>query len=175
MKKTLVQVNGISPLLMHAFPMVPVEGMEKKPPLEQAEISLYRLSDGKIYVPGLCLSRCLVRAAAFSKGKGRASLAKIVAATVSVSPDAVILSNQVWELDARRVVIAATRGAVIRYRPRFDQWSLEFDLTWDDTLLTEAQIRRVVDDAGQKVGILDFRPERMGPFGRFIVTRWAAK
>jgi len=29
-----------------------------------------------------------------------------------------------------------------------------------------------VDDTGQRVGLLDFRPEKKGPFGRFVVTRW---
>jgi hypothetical protein len=29
-----------------------------------------------------------------------------------------------------------------------------------------------VDDAGQRVGALDFRPEKKGAFGRFVVTHW---
>jgi hypothetical protein len=32
--------------------------------------------------------------------------------------------------------------------------------------------RRLVDDAGRKVGLGDFRPWRRGPFGRFTVVRW---
>lgn len=31
---------------------------------------------------------------------------------------------------------------------------------------------RIVDDCGTRVGLLDFRPERKGPFGRFVVTKW---
>jgi len=30
----------------------------------------------------------------------------------------------------------------------------------------------VVDDAGVRVGLLDFRPERKGSFGRFMVVEW---
>jgi hypothetical protein len=33
-------------------------------------------------------------------------------------------------------------------------------------------VRNLIDDAGSKVGIGDFRPERKGPFGRFKVTSW---
>jgi len=33
-------------------------------------------------------------------------------------------------------------------------------------------LRHIVDDAGSRVGLLDFRPERKGPFGRFIVIEW---
>ena len=33
-------------------------------------------------------------------------------------------------------------------------------------------LKAIVDDAGDRVGLLDFRPERKGPFGRFMVTAW---
>ena len=34
------------------------------------------------------------------------------------------------------------------------------------------ELRQVVDDAGSRCGLLDFRPEKKGPFGRFMVTSW---
>jgi hypothetical protein len=45
-------------------------------------------------------------------------------------------------------------------------------MDYDDVLLKESELRRVVDDAGSRVGLLEFRPEKKGPFGRFIVTEW---
>ncbi len=172
MKTISMTLQGISSLLMHAFPMVPIEGMEKKPPEEQAELALYRQPDGTVFFPGMNLQRSLVKAGAFSKGKGRASLAKMVAASVFISPEALVMNPQKWEVDGRPVVIAATRGRVMRYRPRFDKWELKCEVEYDETLLTEAQLRRVVDDAGSKTGLGDFRPERNGSFGRFMVTNW---
>lgn len=38
--------------------------------------------------------------------------------------------------------------------------------------MAEEQVRRVVDDTGSRVGVLDFRPQRRGPFGRFQVVSW---
>ena len=70
------------------------------------------------------------------------------------------------------VVMPATKGRIVRYRPRLNQWKVSFDIEFDNTLITETQLRRVVDDAGSRVGLLDFRPERKGPFGRFIVIDW---
>jgi hypothetical protein len=168
-----VTIKGISPLLMHAFPLQPMEALEKRPPEEQAEYAAYRDPDtGELYIPGINIQRSLVSAAAFSKGKGRASLQKTVAAVVFVSPERVPLGTKTYEIDARAVVVPATRGRVIRYRPRLDQWQCTFEITYDPTMLTEQQLRKVVDDAGSKVGLLDFRPEKKGPFGRFIVTEW---
>lgn len=33
-------------------------------------------------------------------------------------------------------------------------------------------VRSIVDDAGKKIGLGDFRPARKGPFGRFVVKEW---
>lgn len=168
-----VEIEGSSPLLMHRFPMVPVEALEKKPPEEQAEIACYRCPDtGQLYVPGIAIQRCLVAAATYSKGKGRATLQKQVAACVMVSPERALLGVQKFDVDARPVVVPATKGRVVRFRPRLDAWRCSFTIEYDDTLITVTQLRRIVDDAGSRVGLLDFRPERKGPFGRFMVTSW---
>ena len=165
-------IDGISPLLMHAYPLVPIEALEKKTIEEQAELACYRDPDGMLYVPGVNIQRALIAGATFSKGKGRASLQKPVAACTIVSPERVILAPQAYAIDTRPVVIPSTRGRVLRHRPRFDQWSLTFNIDFDPDLVTIVQLRRVLDDAGQRVGLLDFRPECKGPFGRFHVTNW---
>jgi len=74
----------------------------------------------------------------------------------------------------RPVVIAATKGRVMRYRPRLDEWKFSCEIEYDETLLTETQLRRIVDDTGSRVGLLDFRPARNGSFGRFVVVSWEA-
>jgi hypothetical protein len=70
------------------------------------------------------------------------------------------------------VVVPATKGRVVRHRPRFDEWRVTYSVEWDETLMTEGQVRRIVDDTGSRVGLLDFRPEKKGPFGRFVVVEW---
>ena len=173
MKSVKCTIEGISPLLMHAFPMQPVEALEKKSPEEQAEISTYRVPvTNELHIPAIAIQRSLVSSATYSKGKGRGSLQKAVAACVIISPEYCLLGTNEYQVDARPVVIPATKGRVVRYRPRLDKWGVTFTIEYDDTLLTEAQVRRVVDDAGSRVGLLDFRPERKGPFGRFMVTSW---
>lgn len=160
---------------MHAFPMFAVEGIEKMTAQEQAKIAEYRSPDGKLYIPCVAAQRALVNAASYSKGKGRSSLQKIAAAVVLVSPEYLILDQQSYTIDSRPVVIKATGGRIMRHRPRFDKWSVEFTLEWDERLMSSEQVRRIVDDCGSRVGLLDFRPERKGPFGRFSVISWDAQ
>lgn len=89
-----------------------------------------------------------------------------------VTPERIPLDLDSYEIDSRPVVIAATKGRILRHRPRFEKWDLTFVIEWDLELLSEKEIRQIVDDAGKRVGLLDFRPEKKGPFGRFVVTSW---
>jgi hypothetical protein len=84
----------------------------------------------------------------------------------------VSLGTKEFVVDSRPVVVPATKGRVLRHRPRIDVWRLTIEVEWDETLLTAAQVRRVIDDTGSRVGIGDFRPEKRGPFGRFVVVSW---
>ena len=172
-KKIDVTIKGISALLMHSFPMIsPPAGWEKWEPEKQAEIAAYRDLAGELYVPAIAIQRCLISAASYSKGKSRASLQKQTAACVMVNPERLNLGVKTYAVDSRPVVIAATKGRIIRHRPRFDEWKLSFEIEYDDGLLSEKELRKIVDDAGSRVGLLDFRPEKKGPFGRFMVTSW---
>ena len=172
MEAVEVSIQGISPLLMHSFPIVPIEKLEKKSADEQAVLALYRDESGEPYVPAIAVQRSLVDAALYSVGKGRASLQKPVAACALVSPERLPLEPNTWIVDARPVVIPSTQGRIVRYRPRFDKWSTRFLLEWDLNLVSEEQLRKVVDDAGHRIGLMDFRPARKGMFGRFHVTGW---
>jgi hypothetical protein len=169
-----VEIKGLAPgLLMHAFPLVPIEAIEKKTPAEQAELAAYRDPETReLYIPGIAVQRAFVSGATYSKGKGRGSLQKVVAACVMVSPERLGLGTDTFAIDSRPVVVPATKGRVMRHRPRLETWALTFTVEWDGTLLTETQMRRIVDDTGARVGLLDFRPEKKGPFGRFMVTKW---
>lgn len=169
---TEIRIKGVSPLLMHKFPMEPVEKIENRTPEEQAEFSAYRMENGSLFIPSVAMQRSLVAGATFSKGKGRSTLQKESAACLMVDPAELDLAATEYQIDSRPVVIRATKGRIVRHRPRLDAWSVDFRLTWDETLLKEEQVRRIVDDTGQRVGLLDFRPACKGPFGRFVVTRW---
>lgn len=171
-KKAVVKIEGLTALLMHRYPVEPIEAIEKKSPDQQAEIAAYRHTNGMLFVPGTAVQRALISGATYSKGKGRGSLARVAAACLFVTPEVLFLEPQNYTIDSRSVVNPPTGGRIMRHRPKLEKWSVTFMLEWDDALLSEVQARRIVDDTGSRVGVLDFRPERRGPFGRFIVTSW---
>ena len=166
-------IEGMSPLLMARFPMEPIEGLQKMTSEQQAEISAYRQpKTNELYVPGVALWSCLINGATFIKGKGRASLQKVAAACLLLEPEYLLLGTKEYTIDSRRVVNPTTRGAIISHRPRLENWKLSFNLDYDTTLLSRAEVRQIVDAAGQRVGLLSFRPACKGPFGRFQVVEW---
>ena len=176
MKQVEVTIKGTSALLMHRFPLAPIKAIDKKSPEEQAEIAAYRHPQtDELYIPGVNFQRALVKAAVYSKGKGRASLQKVAAAGLFVSPEYLLLGTREYVVDTRPVVMPATKGRVLRHRPRLDQWKASATIDYDEELLAGEQVRQIVDDAGTRIGLLDFRPECKGPFGRFVVVRWDTK
>jgi hypothetical protein len=173
MAQATVTIEGTSALLMKKYPTVPIEGFDKKEPQEQAELSAYRIPGSKeLYIPGVAVQRALVKAATYSKGKGRASLQKVSAACLMVLPEYIGLGTDKFTLDSRPVVIPATKGRIMRHRPRIDKWRGSFGLEWDETLMSEEQVKKIVEDMGKRVGLLEFRPSCNGPYGRSKIVKW---
>lgn len=55
------------------------------------------------------------------------------------------------------------RAKVLRTRPRFDQWSIIFNLMYDDTKIDIDTIVNAMEYAGSYVGLCDSRPK----YGKF--------
>jgi hypothetical protein len=174
-----VRITGQTPLLVNRFyeeaqaeatSGTHSRSRDRPSPEEDAANRLYRLTDGSIYFPAENLRQSIITAAGRHK-IGRRSATFDLAAALLIEPVAMPLRGE-WSVDARPVVIPATRGRVLRYRPIFAEWSIEATLQVDTRLVDIKLLRRVVDDAGDYVGIGDFRPARKGPYGRFVVDRW---
>ena len=115
------------------------------------------------------MHRCLINGGGYVKHKGRAMCGRVVAACCFITPEYLTLGTEKYEVDRRAVVVPATKGRIVRCRPRLDDWGIKFVLEWDNTLLSTVQMREILDCAGSRVGLLDFRPEKKGPYGRFRV------
>jgi hypothetical protein len=182
-----VTIGGLSPLLMNRF----VESSEVKissgtsssmqsgskgTPREQAEVKAYRDEDtGELYLPGPNLMRAIINAGIFHKvGKRQLTTQKssLIPAFLQVVEIVIPLDSDKWEVDSRSVVIPSTGGRIMCHRPRCDKWKCTFHLSVDENGISENLARTLVDDAGMKIGLCDFRPERKGPFGRFKVVNW---
>ena len=170
MKKLTVKIVGATPLLMHAYRGTEPSELRNSTPQEQAEYHVYR--DNKtqeLYIPVENIQRALISGAAYSKGKGRASLQKSVAAGLLIEDLKLPLGTKEYTIDTRGVVIPATKGRIERHRARLDTWSTSFTAMYDEVLLSEKQVKQIIADTGTLVGLGDFRPEKKGPYGRFNV------
>lgn len=189
-KQIAITVEGTSPLLCNRFheeAQQKVEGGtalsvngDRGTPREQAEPKLYTDSAGAPAFPGPNVFSCVIEAGKYHKvGKkqvttGRSSL---VPAGISVVEIEIPLLDAdgapaTWEVDSRPIVNPATKGRRLAHRPRFDRWRLSFTLEVDASMFDPKFVRTLVDDAGTRIGLGDFRPDRKGPFGKFKVVRW---
>lgn len=186
--KIRITIEGVSPLLMNRFTEaneVAVSGGtsvtlrgDKGTPRQQAEPKRYADKDGNLYIPGPNIFAAIVAAGTFHKaGKSKVTTQKtsLVPAGLQVEELVCPLSTNAWEVDSRSVVIPSTGGRIMAHRPRIDAWACTFTLDVDDTMFGVNLVRALVDDAGKKIGLGDYRPARKGPFGRFVVKEWAVQ
>lgn len=61
-------------------------------------------------------------------------------------------------------------GADIRYRPYFYNWSAEVPIVYDPDLISLEQIVNLLNHAGWKIGIGDWRPAKNGTNGMYEVV-----
>ena len=183
-------ITGTAGLIQHRFgeaaegdvkAQTRLIGDNRGTPREEAEKVCYRYPNGTLYHPGAAFARLLREAGANHKVKGsRRSVKFSIPSAVIVVEDTVSLFHPEtgepltdFEVDSRPVVIPATKGRVMRHRPRCDKWAATFHLEIDDDLLPVAFIQQLLEEGGRKLGIGDFRPEKGGPFGRFAITSWS--
>ncbi len=180
-----IGIEGTTPLLCNRFTdaaaMAATSGTrgsskDKGTEREQAEEKLYKDEGGRLVIPGPNLFRCVIDAGTFFKaGKSKVTTQKNSLIPACVSLDAVVVPIQhtePWTVDTRPVRIPATGGRILCYRPCFHDWKLEFEVELDTDLIGVKLFREIVDAAGRRIGLGDFRPDRKGPFGKFSVVKW---
>ena len=179
------KIQGVSPLLCNRFTdetaqkisggtAVAIRGSQPAP-RDQAQAKLYLGGDGKPVLPAPNLMRAFVDAGQFIK-TGRTKLStqrtSLVPAGLAIAEIELSLAPGRWETDSRSVVIPSTGGRIMCHRPRFDEWRVSLTLDVDESMFSENVVRELVDLAGSRIGVGDFRPARRGPFGRFRVDSW---
>jgi hypothetical protein len=187
-RRMKVTIVGRSPLLCNNPAKMGVsisgpKGAKQIPtPEEECKLGAYAVN-GHFAFPGIGVRNSLVGAAGSWKvkmpGSSRKMSARSVVATVNVEPELIPILDPKTEkplkkyaIDVRRAVVQ--RNGVMRARPRFEEWMLTFDFVYDDeTLLPEnvEQLIPILEDAGKRVGIGDYRPSKSGWFGRFEVRK----
>lgn len=185
MTRIEVEIRGITPLLIHRFgEQAEMEKanrrivVETRDPREEATKHAYIAKNGTFYFSAFSIPNSMGNAGASHKQKGsRKTLRYVVPSAIRMTDDTITILNgngpaKDFEVDSRPVTIPATKGRVMRHRPRFDVWSATFDVRVNETILPVDFVLQLLTEGGQQIGIGDYRPEKGGPFGVFNVTSW---
>ncbi len=174
--KIKVELTGISPILMNN-PISMMEEQTDKKKTEKydhkarAEKLAYKDKKGVLYIPAAAIKGCVIGGANYVKF-GKFAAKPMIAGVVHIHPEQVSLGTKTYDLDIRTVVIQ--RARIVKARPMIDNWKVTFELEYDETLIPypERDLKPILEDAGKRIGLLDFRPQKLGSFGRFEVTKW---
>lgn len=187
MKTINVVIEGKTPLLCNRFTdeaaasstsgtRTSITG-DKGSPREQAEKCLYiSEDDGQPVIPQPNIFRAIIDAGKFHKaGKSKVTTQKssLIPACVEMDEVEYVIETQAgWDVDTRAVRIPSTGGRILKHRAKFNDWKLSFEIKLDDSMMSASVLRDIIDDAGSKIGLGDFRPDNKGPFGKFRVVKW---
>jgi hypothetical protein len=174
MKNISVEIVGVTPLLMNS-PKNMVRREDKpanrttevKNIKDEAEGKTYRLSsNGNLFLPAQAVYSAMVYAAGAFR-IGRKSASQILAGTITIKPIEIDLGMKTYDIDVRRCVIQ--RAGILVARPKIEKWGAKFTIEYDERFIDSKMIRQILEDAGVRMGLLDYRPQRRGMFGKFKV------
>ena len=179
-----VTVQGVTPLLTNRFrdsgeesANRPVFRGEEGTPREQAFDTLYFANDNETpIIPGGNLFSSFMEAGKYMKsGRNKITTTKssMIPAFLHLEEHYMPITHKdEWDVFSTPVRIPATGGRIMRHRAMFHDWELSFSLTLDTEVITPKMLRQIVDIAGKRIGLGDFRPQTKGQYGRFVVTDW---
>lgn len=178
-----VEIRGVTPLLIHRFGEQAEQASKTRrieakvrDPREEATKAAYVAKDGTFYFSAFSIPNAMGSAGTNHKATGtRKTLRFVVPSAVRMTTDAITILNgegpaKTFEVDSRPVTIPSTKGRIMRHRPRWDVWGATFEIELDADVLSPEMAHQLLNEAGQSIGIGDFRPEKRGPFGRFRVV-----
>lgn len=178
-----VELEGKSSLLMNsALSMLEEATMKKNPTKnydhkEEAKKASYRNKAGNLFIPTRAMKACLINAASWYKF-GKRSAKQIIAGCTTIEPlEEIELTDKKgkpivdYEIDLRPVVVQ--RARIIRARPKISEWYLRFKIIYNSEMIGDANIiQQILEEAGQRIGLLDNRPQKYGENGTFVVTKF---
>lgn len=180
-KKVLVKLEGTRPILINKFTEEPVTNKPTRgkkdygTPVEQAAKTAYTLKDGTLVVPSSWISGSMKNAASiFKMEKSRKTYKSISGSAIVLTDEFIKFKGQPkltdLEVDSRGVRIQNAR--IMRHRAKLTTWGLEFEMLIDSDLMPVEAAEAILVEAGRTQGIGDFRINKGGPFGGFVVTEF---
>ncbi|MEM2351942.1 MAG: hypothetical protein QXT26_06005 [Thermoproteota archaeon] len=177
-----VTLKGMTPLLMNRLSPENLMAKSRRKLdssltdfAKQAEESAYiDVIDGKrqLYVPAYSIFAMILNTAKQYRVRNT-PLSQLLAGTIRIEPEKIPLGTDKYEVDIRPVVIQKNR--VLRARAKVPDWEITFNIIYSKNFLPEGfheTLKTILEDAGVRIGLLDYRPQHMGWFGTFTVKEY---
>lgn len=178
-----VPLIGTAPLIVHKFGEKAKRQMldamqgtkspkEPKNPEAEYEAALYRHDDGGYGFPVIAFKAASVSACRFFGKAMPMTLARqcIFMDAEFSKRDGVKLARIDGTPHMREDVARVSNGGTdLRYRPEFTEWATSIDVTFVKSMLTRESVLSLIDAGGLAVGVGEWRPERKGDFGTFMI------
>jgi hypothetical protein len=189
--KISIEVKGKTPLLMNKFDPAEMLNINAnkarrsdRPAMsveDQAEKAAYKMPGGQLYIPGAAFKGALKTAGGdFKLRSSKRSVRYMVPMAIQIPESCIYLTiknkpAKKYEIDIQRGVNPKTHGAIVIVRPRLDVWEASFTIVLDQEVLQEDLVKNMLEAAGRKVGVGDYRVEKGGHYGQFEITKWKSK
>ena len=179
----IVEIQGSSPLIVHQFGAKAVKAMEEyqagtskkdrtRYPEQESEDCFHKFPEpfSKLYgFPAMGFKLAMVRAGKMLKYK-MTDLRQVL--FVQPDPRSGELVEIKGEPTLRTDRVNVGNGQLdIRYRPEFKKWSTILNIEFNDNVLKADSVLQLLMAAGQNVGVGDWRPERNGTFGTWLISK----
>ena len=181
------RITGLSPLMLKKMVNDDLsdsgEASVKKKidPAEEAERAAHRLPSTNGHKGQLAITAegfrygLLYAAPEYKFGKLRGP--RVIQSSVGTTQDLVGLIDPEskepiyeYEIDGRPFVNRTTKGRMMTYRPKINKWECIVELEIDLDLLPDPkQLLPIFNKAGVISGAGSFRPQKKGPFGKYMV------
>ena len=185
MKIIRLRFNGTCPLLMHsdrgANPLDKAVQAHKKLTSKRGktdedqmaiawseyQLGIYHNDELGPYIPSLNIEQSIWEGGKKNKlGQKFKASARCIEDRIMLLYDGPRDIKSLYEAgyrDYRGIGVVGSR--VMRMRPMFSKWGLEFDYAYDEMELDDSSVILAAETAGRLVGLCDYRPR----FGRFDV------
>jgi len=172
-------LTRITDLLMHSPSGMKSSGEPKTiatksipTPEVEAAAGRYVTQDGYFWIPTQGIKNCMVSGAAGRRIGKRAATSVLKGTVFPLEDETIVLDQKTlkpmkadrYTVDMRRVTV--DKKGIIRSRPRVTDWAAKVVFELDD-MIPDDIVVECLNMGGRTIGILDYRPEKSGSFGRF--------
>lgn len=178
-----IPIIGTTPLIMnnwsHKARQMMLDTMQGrkavkqiKDPVADFHAALYRLGEDTYGMPSLAFKSATVAAARYYSKLNMTDLRQIVFFHGEPSPHCnqlLVPIKGTPEMREDAVRTAGRGGADLRYRPEFMPWSAVLQVSYVVSSLSFDSLLSLINGGGMGVGIGDWRPERKGENGTYMI------